>query len=105
MQPRPWAPRGTRRAGLPILEQYEISEQDAMEDFMMVGLRLLRGVKNSDFAKQFDRELDAAKRATLISNILAFDRDNVVHGRERTALAEEPPQDSGQTSPEGENGG
>jgi putative oxygen-independent coproporphyrinogen III oxidase len=43
---------------LPILEQYEISEQEAMEDFMMVGLRLLRGVKRSDFNRQFGRELE-----------------------------------------------
>jgi oxygen-independent coproporphyrinogen-3 oxidase len=44
------------RSGLPILEQYEISEQEAMEDFMMVGLRLLSGVKRADFSKQFGRE-------------------------------------------------
>ncbi len=46
------------REGLPILEKYEISEQDAMEDFMMVGLRLLRGVDRADFSKQFGRELE-----------------------------------------------
>ncbi|WP_376768668.1 radical SAM family heme chaperone HemW [Paenibacillus foliorum] len=44
--------------GLPLLEQYEISEQDAMEDFMMVGLRMLCGVKRSDFSKQFGKELE-----------------------------------------------
>ncbi|OXM86133.1 radical SAM family heme chaperone HemW [Paenibacillus rigui] len=45
----------TRR---PLLEHFEISEQEAMEDFMMVGLRLLRGVKRSDFHRQFGRELE-----------------------------------------------
>lgn len=45
----------TRR---PLLERFEISEQEAMEDFMMVGLRLLRGVKRSDFHRQFGRELE-----------------------------------------------
>jgi coproporphyrinogen III oxidase-like Fe-S oxidoreductase len=45
------------RTGLPLLEQHEISEREAMEDFMMVGLRLLRGVKRSDFHRQFGREL------------------------------------------------
>ncbi|WP_282943373.1 radical SAM family heme chaperone HemW [Paenibacillus sp. RC67] len=47
------------RQGLPILEKHEISEQDAMEDFMMVGLRLLRGVDRADFNKQFGRELES----------------------------------------------
>jgi len=47
------------RRGLPTLEQYEISESEAMEDFMMVGLRLLRGVKRSDFSRQFGREMES----------------------------------------------
>ena len=44
--------------GLPIAEQTEISLQDAMEDFWMVGLRLRDGAKESDFRKQFDREAE-----------------------------------------------
>ncbi|MFH5182742.1 radical SAM family heme chaperone HemW [Paenibacillus sp. TAB 01] len=40
----------------PLLEQFEVSEQDSMEDFMMVGLRLTRGVKRADFIRQFGRE-------------------------------------------------
>lgn len=40
-------------SGLPILEQHEISREEAMEDFMMVGLRLLSGVRNDDFIRQF----------------------------------------------------
>ncbi|TCZ77029.1 oxygen-independent coproporphyrinogen III oxidase [Paenibacillus albiflavus] len=42
------------KAGLPLLEQHEVSKQEAMEDFMMVGLRMLCGVKNADFRAQFD---------------------------------------------------
>ncbi|GKU79740.1 radical SAM family heme chaperone HemW [Paenibacillus sp. L3-i20] len=38
---------------LPRLETFDVSEQEAMEDFMMVGLRLREGVKSSNFAKQF----------------------------------------------------
>lgn len=38
---------------LPRLEQFDISEQEAMEDFMMVGLRLLEGVNTASFKKQF----------------------------------------------------
>lgn len=38
---------------LPRLEQYEISEQEAKEDYMMVGLRLLDGVTASRYRQQF----------------------------------------------------
>ncbi|MBD2869458.1 radical SAM family heme chaperone HemW [Paenibacillus arenilitoris] len=40
-------------AGLPRLETFEVPEEEAMEDFMMVGLRLLEGVPASRFAEQF----------------------------------------------------
>ncbi|WP_168119321.1 radical SAM family heme chaperone HemW [Paenibacillus sp. HB172176] len=39
---------------LPRLEEHQVSEEEAMEDFMMVGLRLLEGVRTSSFAEQFD---------------------------------------------------
>jgi len=51
--------------GLPVLEQDEVSEREAMEDFMMVGLRLLRGVDRADFEAQFGRSLDATFGATI----------------------------------------
>jgi oxygen-independent coproporphyrinogen-3 oxidase len=38
---------------LPRLETFPVSEQEAMEDFMMVGLRLLDGVPVSRFEAQF----------------------------------------------------
>jgi putative oxygen-independent coproporphyrinogen III oxidase len=41
------------RAGLPVTERFEVSQKEAMEDFMMVGLRLLKGVKGEDFMEQF----------------------------------------------------
>ncbi|MCQ6558364.1 radical SAM family heme chaperone HemW [Paenibacillus mendelii] len=44
-------------AGLPRLETSTVSEEEAMEDFMMVGLRLLRGVTDADFAAQFGGRL------------------------------------------------
>jgi putative oxygen-independent coproporphyrinogen III oxidase len=44
--------------GRPLLEENEVSLQEAIEDFMMVGLRLLRGVKRVDFQRQFGLELD-----------------------------------------------
>ncbi|WP_028610352.1 radical SAM family heme chaperone HemW [Paenibacillus harenae] len=40
-------------SGLPRLEVFEVSEEEAMEDLMMVGLRLLAGVPASRFAEQF----------------------------------------------------
>lgn len=42
------------KVGLPITEQFEVTRQEAMEDFMMVGLRLLEGVRNVDFQEQFE---------------------------------------------------
>lgn len=41
------------RAGLPLLEQSEVTPLEAMEDFMMVGLRLREGVSRSEFTAQF----------------------------------------------------
>ncbi|REE93081.1 oxygen-independent coproporphyrinogen-3 oxidase [Paenibacillus taihuensis] len=38
---------------LPRLETNPVPEREAMEDFMMVGLRMLEGVNNDDFARQF----------------------------------------------------
>ncbi|WP_219836278.1 radical SAM family heme chaperone HemW [Paenibacillus sp. R14(2021)] len=38
---------------LPRLETNPVPEEEAMEDFMMVGLRMLQGVNNDDFAAQF----------------------------------------------------
>jgi len=46
------------KEGLPLLERFEVDEDEAMEDFMMVGLRLLRGVDRADFRAQFGRELE-----------------------------------------------
>lgn len=46
------------KEGLIYLEQIEVSKQEAMEDFMMVGLRLLKGVRSEDFHKQFDCEIE-----------------------------------------------
>lgn len=40
-------------AGLPRKETNPVSEREAMEDFMMVGLRLLGGVRTADFRRQF----------------------------------------------------
>ncbi|MBD2844474.1 oxygen-independent coproporphyrinogen III oxidase [Paenibacillus sp. IB182496] len=41
------------QAGLPRLEGHAVSQEEAMEDFMMVGLRLLDGVREADFRRQF----------------------------------------------------
>ncbi len=46
------------KAGLPRLEQFEVSREEAMEDFVMVGLRMLDGIRKSDFRAQFGEELD-----------------------------------------------
>lgn len=40
-------------AGLPRKETHAVSAREAMEDFMMVGLRMLGGVREADFRRQF----------------------------------------------------
>lgn len=45
-------------AGLPRLESFEVSKQEAMEDFMMVGLRLMEGIRHADFKLQFNESLE-----------------------------------------------
>ncbi|RUS48754.1 oxygen-independent coproporphyrinogen III oxidase [Cohnella sp. AR92] len=53
-------------AGLPRKDANEVSVREAMEDFMMVGLRLLDGVREADFKRQFDgAELEAVFGAEL----------------------------------------
>jgi len=47
------------KTGLPIMEQFEVTKQEAMEDFMMVGLRMLEGVRNADFMNQFGETIEA----------------------------------------------
>lgn len=46
--------------GLPRLEQFAVSREEAMEDFVMVGLRMLNGIRKEDFRSQFgvDSELE-----------------------------------------------
>ncbi|WNR46355.1 radical SAM family heme chaperone HemW [Paenibacillus roseipurpureus] len=51
--------------GLPILETNEVSPQEAMEDFMMVGLRLMEGVRNADFIAQFGTTIESQFGETL----------------------------------------
>lgn len=46
------------RTQLPRLEQFAVSAEEAMEDFMMVGLRLLSGVRRVDFRSQFGKQLE-----------------------------------------------
>lgn len=53
------------RSGLPLLQTSEVDETEAMEDFMMVGLRLLRGVSRSDFKRQFGRPLESVFGGTI----------------------------------------
>ncbi|MCP1309067.1 radical SAM family heme chaperone HemW [Paenibacillus tyrfis] len=46
------------RSGLPLLDKNAVEVHEAMEDFMMVGLRMLGGVRKADFNEQFGMELD-----------------------------------------------
>ncbi|WP_310551982.1 radical SAM family heme chaperone HemW [Paenibacillus glufosinatiresistens] len=46
------------RSGLPRLETHAVPEAEAMEDFMMVGLRMLDGICGEDFQAQFGRPVE-----------------------------------------------
>ena len=53
------------QTGLPRAEEHPVSEPEAMEDFMMVGLRMLRGVRNEDFRQQFQVSIEEAFGQTI----------------------------------------
>lgn len=53
------------RSGLPRLDSFPISEQEAMEDFMMVGLRMREGVSDRAFRSQFGKSLEDIFAASL----------------------------------------
>ncbi|MCK9857207.1 radical SAM family heme chaperone HemW [Paenibacillus sp. ATY16] len=55
---------------LPRLEENVVPEYEAMEDFMMVGLRLLKGVRVSDYAAQFDGQKLEDKFGPIIEKLL-----------------------------------
>lgn len=46
------------KQGRPILERFEVTREEAMEDFVMVGLRVLEGISDEDFRSQFGAGLD-----------------------------------------------
>ncbi|MFD3258423.1 radical SAM family heme chaperone HemW [Paenibacillus lentus] len=46
------------KQGRPILNRFEISREEAMEDFVMVGLRVLEGISDDRFRSQFGVGLD-----------------------------------------------
>ena len=46
--------------GLPRLETYEVERKEAEEDFMMVGLRLLAGIRAQDYLAQFGEHWTAS---------------------------------------------
>ncbi|WP_141506094.1 radical SAM family heme chaperone HemW [Paenibacillus luteus] len=55
---------------LPRLETLEVPEDEAMEDLMMVGLRLLEGVPASRFSKQFPGHTLERKFGAVIDKLL-----------------------------------
>ncbi|MFD0715060.1 radical SAM family heme chaperone HemW [Paenibacillus sp. GCM10027626] len=56
---------------LPRLETNQVTEAEAIEDFMMVGLRMLDGVRNADFAAQFDGRQIEDYFAEVLQKLLA----------------------------------
>ncbi|GJM74625.1 hypothetical protein HMSSN036_68410 [Paenibacillus macerans] len=58
--------------GLPRLEQFAVSREEAMEDFVMVGLRMLDGIRKEDFRAQFGAasEMDRIFARPLQKNVV-----------------------------------
>ncbi|RAP76743.1 radical SAM family heme chaperone HemW [Paenibacillus montanisoli] len=56
---------------LPRLETNPVPEREAMEDFMMVGLRMLDGVRNDSFAAQFPGHMIENIFGEALRNLLA----------------------------------
>ncbi len=52
-------------SNLPIHEQEKVSRQEAMEDFMMVGLRLIQGIGRQNFFDQFGCSIESVFGMTL----------------------------------------
>lgn len=59
------------RTGLPRLESFEVSREEAMEDFLMVGLRVLDGISRTRFEQQFDASLDEVFKRPLSKMVSA----------------------------------
>jgi len=59
------------RTGLPRLESFEVSREEAMEDFLMVGLRVLDGISRIRFEQQFGASLDEVFKRPLSKMVSA----------------------------------
>ncbi|MNM81302.1 Oxygen-independent coproporphyrinogen-III oxidase 1 [compost metagenome] len=52
-------------ARLPRLDQFEVTTEEAMEDFVMVGLRVLDGIQSKHFLEQFGVSIEEKFKAPL----------------------------------------
>lgn len=52
-------------AGLPRMDHFEVVMEEAMEDFVMVGLRVLDGIQSESFRKQFGVSIEEKFHAPL----------------------------------------
>ncbi|USB34426.1 radical SAM family heme chaperone HemW [Paenibacillus sp. YPG26] len=52
-------------AGLPRLDQFKVTTEEAMEDFVMVGLRVLDGIQSQLFLEQFGVSIEEKFKAPL----------------------------------------
>ncbi|OWR29457.1 coproporphyrinogen III oxidase [Saccharibacillus sp. O23] len=69
--------------GLPRLDEFEVPREEAMEDFMMVGLRMLDGMESDRFRKQFGvpvEEIFAAPLKKMTDFGLIERRDDGIEG-------------------------
>ncbi|CAM3439218.1 radical SAM family heme chaperone HemW [Marinicrinis lubricantis] len=74
--------------GLPRLEEHRVDPKEAMEDFMMVGLRMMEGVKRDGFREQFGIELESVfgPILTRLVQLKALERDEQGYRLSRQAI-------------------
>lgn len=76
-------------AGLPIHEQWEVSREEAMEDFMMVGLRMNEGVSQKAFIEQFGMRLEEGFAQQLADCVRKGLLEQTAEGYRLTAVGRE----------------
>ena len=47
-----------KQGGLPRIEEFAVSDREAMEEFMIMGLRLMEGISKAEFSKRYGKRIE-----------------------------------------------
>jgi len=47
-----------KQSGLPRIEEFAVSDREAMEEFMIMGLRLMEGISKAEFSKRYGKRIE-----------------------------------------------